>query len=57
MAKMGRPVAENPRSYKTTIRLTKEEYDFLHNYAEENKKSITEVMLGLLTELKEKEDM
>lgn len=44
MAKMGRPVAEKPKSRTIGIRLTEEEYTRLKQYAEMKKTTVTKVL-------------
>ncbi len=45
MGKVGRPPAEDPKSYRVTVRMPKSEYERLSAYAKENDQTITETML------------
>lgn len=44
MAKMGRPKAESPRQKTLSIRVTKEEYEKLMEYAEKHNLTITQAV-------------
>ena len=45
MAKLGRPPAEDPKSYRVTVRMSKSDYERLSTYAKANEQTITETML------------
>ncbi len=45
MAKLGRPPAEDPKSYRVTVRMSKSEFERLSTYAKANEQTITETML------------
>ena len=45
MAKLGRPPAEDPKSYRVTVRMSKSDYERLSSYAKANEQTITETML------------
>lgn len=45
MAKLGRPPAEDPKSYRVTVRMSKSDYERLSAYAKANEQTITETML------------
>lgn len=44
MAKMGRPIAENPKSRTIGVRFTEEEYQRLKKYAAKNKTTAAQVL-------------
>lgn len=51
MAKMGRPLAENPKNHKVTIRMTDEEYARLQIWAEEHGMTQANVLRLAIEEL------
>ena len=42
MAKMGRPIAEDPKSKRVTIRLNEKEHKALSDYSKEHNQTMTE---------------
>lgn len=44
MAKMGRPLSDNPMNIKKSVRFTEEEYNHLLKYAQNHNMSVTQVI-------------
>ncbi len=56
MARMGRPVADEPSNRKVTVRLTEAEYELLKRYVEKRNLTMTEAIkkgITLLYEISE----
>ena len=56
MARTGRPRVENPRSERTFIRLTKDEYTDLIEYASNHNQTITQTLVQGFKILREQEN-
>ena len=57
MAKTGRPVSENPKSNRVTIRMDQGVYNQLIKYNEANSQTISETMLEAFELLMKKKGM
>lgn len=53
MARMGRPVTEEPSNRKVTVRLTEAEYELLKRYVEKRNLTMTEAIKRGITLLYE----
>ena len=44
MAKMGRPISDDPRLHRVTVRFTESDYEFLKKYAKSHNLTMTQAI-------------